>query len=67
MNTQTTAKQTYTDYLEAIRNRLIALQNDVNNAIGDGTISNNVDWADVGDLGRALEVLKEMPRIRRVK
>jgi hypothetical protein len=32
---QQAAKQEYTDYLEAIRNRLTALQNDVASAMGD--------------------------------
>ncbi len=59
MATEPTAKEAYRQSLERMRTKIALLQNQVNGLIGDGTLSDQIHWAHVGDLNRINEVLDE--------
>ncbi len=59
MATQLTAKEAYCESLESMRTKLSLLRNQLDALTGDGTLSDEIHWAHVGDLNRLNELLDQ--------
>jgi hypothetical protein len=57
------AKQEYIAQLDDMRAKLQRLRDTLDNLVGDGFISDNVNWGHVGDLKRANALLDEALRV----
>ncbi len=53
------AKQAYANELEAMRSKLEQINNQLLELVGDGSISERVNWANVGDLTHLNHLLDE--------
>lgn len=53
------AKQAYVKNLEIMRAKLAKLNEQYADLVGDGTISDKINWCHVGDLGHLNDILGE--------
>lgn len=56
---QNDAKSAYAKELEIMRAKIAGLQTQLDRLVGDGTLSDKIDWSDVGDLQHLNSILGE--------
>lgn len=61
------AKKAYTKELEIARRNLMQLRDRIDTLMGDGIISDKVDWSDVGDLKHLNDILAQAIQVNPAK
>lgn len=62
-----TAKDDYATELDRLRANLERLNRQLESLVGDGTLSDAIHYAHVGDLKRVNLALEDLPQLRRIR